>query len=117
MFPYISDRVAIDVGATLQVTLMIALPACLVWAAMRSARGRGARNPSPRDDTYNLLDFNPHAGSSGHHSAADFPVRPATARTAMRAGRKAAVEATAVAVEISLARKSKIAFMPVWQAF
>ena len=63
-------------ATTLQVTLMIGLPACLVWVAMRSAKrsptGRRAEYPSGGDDTYNLVHFNAHDGSGSHHSGADF---------------------------------------------
>jgi uncharacterized membrane protein YgcG len=58
-------------ATALQITIAFALPACVVWAAVRSARRRGTRPPSPGDDTYYLVDFGSH-GVAGHHSGADF---------------------------------------------
>jgi uncharacterized membrane protein YgcG len=59
-------------ATALEITIAFALPACVVWVAVRSARRRGTPPPSPGDDTYYLVDFGSHDGSACHHSGADF---------------------------------------------
>ena len=56
----------------LQIALMIALPASLVWIVIRPARRGRAGYPSSGDGSYNLVDFSSHDGSNGHPSGADF---------------------------------------------
>jgi uncharacterized membrane protein YgcG len=58
-------------ATTLQITLMIALPASLVWIILRPARRGRARYPSG-DGSYNLVDFSSQDGSNRHQSGADF---------------------------------------------
>jgi hypothetical protein len=58
-------------ATTLQITLMIALPASLVWIVLRSARRGRAGYPSSGDGSSNLVDFSSQEGSNGQQSGAD----------------------------------------------
>jgi hypothetical protein len=61
-------------ATALQIAIMVAVLACLVWLAMRPSRPRGARRPSSGDNawsgdaTYNIGDSGQHHGWGGHDS-------------------------------------------------
>jgi hypothetical protein len=66
----------ISTTTILQIVIMLAVPTCLVWIAMRPSRLRGARRPSndnswSSDAIYSIADSGQHHGSSSHHSGSD----------------------------------------------
>ena len=59
-------------ATTLQIALVIAFPACLVWVATRPARRRGTGDPSSGDGGYTFVDVSSRDGSNSHPPGEDF---------------------------------------------